>query len=52
MPAGMERVYSLHDDFRTRGVAREAAEQAFERAEESRVARGRVSLEIVSGGNS
>ena len=45
MPVGMERVHGLHDDVRTRGVAREAAEHAFERADESRVASG-----IIRGG--
>ena len=38
VPAGVERVHGLHDDVRTRRVAREAAEHAFDRAHESRVA--------------
>ena len=38
VPASMERIHGLHDDVRTRGVAREAVEHAFERADESRVA--------------
>lgn len=45
VPASMERVHGLHDDVRTRGVARQAAEHAFERADERRVASG-----IVRGG--